>query len=313
MARERTVQAFVFTANGGPEVEQLTDRPRPEPGPGQLLVAVHAAGVNPADWKRRSGFRRPGMPEPVFPTVFGAEAAGVVEAVGAGDTGGLVPGDAVFGSPVTGGYAEYTLIPADTAAPKPAALSFTDAATLPVAAATAWDGIRQLALPPGATLLVTGAGGGVGVAAVQIAVHEGLTVIGTASPGKKDLVEALGARHVAPGPGIQDRVRALAPGGVDAIFDLVGGDALREVAGVLADRTKLVSGGDAQTATELGGAPVDRARNRAVLEAVARLAVDGVLVPQVTATFPLDRAADALREVEAGHARGKIVIVVRGG
>ena len=131
------MQAFVFTANGGPEVEQLTDRPRPEPGPGQLLVAVHAAGVNPADWKRRSGFRRPGMPEPVFPTVFGAEAAGVVEAVGAGDTGGLVPGDAVFGSPVTGGYAEYTLIPADTAA-KLAALSFTDAATLPVAAATAW-------------------------------------------------------------------------------------------------------------------------------------------------------------------------------
>jgi NADPH:quinone reductase-like Zn-dependent oxidoreductase len=305
------VQAFVYTANGGPEVEQFLDLPTPVPGPGQLLVAVHAAGVNPADWKRRTGFRRPGMPEPVFPTVFGAEAAGVVEAVGVGDTGGIAPGDAVFGSPVTGGYAEYTLIPAETAAPKPAALSFTDAATLPVAAATAWDGIRQLALPPGATLLVTGAGGGVGVAAVQIAVHEGLTVIGTASAGKQDLVEALGARHVAYGPGVQDRVRALAPDGVDAIFDLVGGDALREIAGVLADRSKLISGGDAQTATELGGAPVARARNREVLEAVAQLAVDGVLTPQVTATFPLDQAADALREVETGHARGKVVIAVR--
>ena len=125
-------------------------------------------------------------------------------------------------------------------------------------------------------------------------------------------MEALGARHVAPGPGVQDRVRAAAPAGVDAIFDLVGGDALREIAGVLADRAKLISGGDAQTVTELGGAPVDRARNRPVLEAVAQLAVDGVLSPQVTATFPLDQAADALREVETGHARGKIVIVVRG-
>jgi NADPH:quinone reductase-like Zn-dependent oxidoreductase len=309
MTREQAVQALVFTANGGPEVEQLADLPRPVPGPGQLLVAVRAAGVNPADWKRRSGFRRPGMPDPQFPTVFGAEAAGVVEAAGDG-ADGFAPGDAVFGYPVTGGYAQYTLFPAETTALKPPDLSFADAATLPVAAATAWDGIRQLDLPPGATLLVTGAGGGVGVAAVQIAVHEGLTVLGTASAAKKDLVESLGARHVTPGAGVQDRVRAAAPGGVDAIFDLVGGAALEEIAGVLADRSKLITGGDAQTAAGLGGSPVARVRDRAVLDAVAQLAVAGVLTPQVTATFPLDRATEALRAVETGHARGKIVILV---
>jgi NADPH:quinone reductase-like Zn-dependent oxidoreductase len=302
------VKAFVFTANGGPEAEKFLDLPRPVPGDGQLLVAVRAAGVNPADWKRRT-FRRPGMPEPQFPVVFGSEAAGVVEAAGPG-TDGFAPGDAVFGNPVTGGYAEYTLFPVETAAVKPAALSFADAAVLPVAAATAFDGIRQLDLPRGATLLITGAGGGVGVAAVQIAVHDGLNVIGTASAAKKDLVESLGARHVTPGPGVQDRVRAIAPDGVDAIFDLVGGSALEEIAGVLADRSKLITGGDPPTAAALGGSPVARGRNRAVLDAVARLAVDGVLVPEVTATYPLERAADALREVETGHARGKIVILV---
>jgi NADPH:quinone reductase-like Zn-dependent oxidoreductase len=302
------VQAFVYTANGGPEVEQLADLPRPVPGPGQLLVEVRAAGVNPADWKRRSGFRRPGMPEPQFPAVFGSEAAGIVAAAGDG-AGEFAPGDAVLGYPVTGGYAEYTLFPAETTALKPAALSFADAAALPVAAATAWDGIRQLGLPPGATLLVTGAGGGVGVAAVQIAVHEGLTVIGTASAAKQDLVQGLGARYVTPGPGVQDRVRAAAPAGIDAIYDLVGGAALEEIAGVLADRSRLITGGDPQTAARLGGSPVARARDRAVLEAVAQLAADGVLSPHVTATFPLERAADALREVETGHARGKIVIL----
>ncbi|HEY2286734.1 MAG TPA: zinc-binding dehydrogenase, partial [Streptosporangiaceae bacterium] len=135
------------------------------------------------------------------------------------------------------------------------------------------------------------------------------TVIGTASAAKQDLVESLGARYVTPGPGVQDRVRAAAPAGVDAIYDLVGGAALEEIAGVLADRSRLITGGDPQTAARLGGSPVARARDRAVLEAVAQLAVDGVLSPHVTATFPLERAADALREVETGHARGKIVIL----
>lgn len=304
-------KAYVFTAHGGPEVQSFRDLPRPVPGPGQLLVAVRAAGVNPADWKRRTGSRPPGVAAVQLPAVLGGEVAGLVEELGA-DVTGFAVGDAVFGNPVTGGYAEYTLLPVETAAHKPPDLSFTDAATLPIAAATAYDGIQQLALPAGATLLITGVGGGVGVAAAQIARHEGVRVIGTASAGKKDFVESLGVSYVEPGPGVADRVLAVAPDGVDAIYDMVGGPALADVASLLADRSKLITAADRATVAQLGGSPVARARNRAVLDAVAQLVVDGALDPFVTATFPLDQAAEALREVEQGHARGKVVIEVAG-
>ena len=304
-------KAYVFTANGGPEVESFRDLPQPVPGPGQLLVAVRAAGVNPADWKRRTGSRPPGVAPVQLPAVLGGEVAGVVEQLGA-DVTGFAVGDAVFGNPVTGGYAEYTLLPAEVTAHKPPELSFTDAATLPIAAATAYDGIQQLGLPAGATLLITGVGGGVGVAAAQIARLAGVRVIGTASSGKKSFVESLGVIYVEPGPGVADRVRAAAPDGVDAIYDLVGGAALEAVAGLLADRSKLITAGDRDTVAKLGGSPVARARNRAVLDAVAQLVVDGELNPFVTATFPLEQAGEALRAVESGHARGKVVIEVAG-
>ena len=304
------MKAYVFTAHGGPEVEQFADVPRPDPGPGQLLIAVHAAGVNPADWKRRTGgMRPPGSPPEEFPVLFGREAAGVVEALGDGVTG-FAAGDPVFGNTDAGGFSEYALLPVAVTAHQPAGLSFTDAATLPVAAATAYDGVRQLALPPGATLLITGVGGGVGVAAAQIARHDGLTVIGTASAGKKDFVTSLGVTHVEYGPGVADRVRAAAPQGIDGIYDQVGGDALEEVAPLLADRSKLVTAADRATVARLGGAPVARARNQEVLDTVARLVLDGVLNPYVTHTFPLEQAPDALRLVEDGHARGKVVIEV---
>jgi NADPH:quinone reductase-like Zn-dependent oxidoreductase len=302
-------KAYAFTAHGGPEVETFIDRPLPSPGPGQLLISVRAAGVNPVDWKLRTGYRRPGAPPANLPAVLGNEVAGVVEQAGAG-VEGFGAGDAVFGNPVSGGYAEYTLLPVTTAAHKPAGLSFVDAAALPVAAATAYDGVRQLALPTGATLLVTGAGGGVGVAAVQIARHFGITVVGTAGAGKREFVESLGAVHVLPGPGVAERVGAAAPDGIDAIYDLVGGADLEAVAGLLADRSKLISAADRETVARLGGSPVERARTSAVLDEVARLVLDGTLQPYVTQTFPLERAAEALRTVEDGHARGKIVIEV---
>ena len=302
-------KAYIYSENGGPEVESFADLPRPVPGTGELLVAVRAAGVNPVDWKRRAGYRPVGVPAPQLPAVFGGEVSGVVEEIGDGVEGFAV-GDAVFGSPVGGGYAEYALLPAALVARKPEKVSWADAATLPIAAATAYDGVLQLALPAGATLLVTGAGGGAGVAAVQIAVHLGLTVVGTASAAKKEFVESLGAVHVAYGPGVVDRIRAAAPQGVDAVYDLVGGDALEEAAELLADRSKLITGADRETVAKLGGVPVARERTSAVLDAVARLVADGVLVPHVTAVFPLDRADAALRAVEEGHAQGKIVIEV---
>ncbi|MEU5434308.1 NADP-dependent oxidoreductase [Streptomyces sp. NPDC020719] len=304
-------KAYAYTRIGGPETETFIERNRPEPGPGQLLVAVRAAGVNPVDWKMRNGFRRPGAPERPLPAVFGNEIAGVVVALGP-DVTGFEVGDAVFGSPVGGGYAEYALLPVSIAAHKPQELSFADAATLPVAAATAYDGVRQLALPAGATLLITGIGGGVGVAAAQIARAFGLRVVGTASEGKKDFVEALGAVHVpSAGAGLADRIRAAAPGGtVDAVFDLVGGEALTEVAGLVEDRTKLITAADPTTAIGLGGSHIRRAHTAEVLDEVAKLVTGGALRPHVTAVFPLQRAADALRTVEDGHARGKVVIEV---
>lgn len=302
-------KAYVFTRYGGPETEALVDVDRPGPGPGQVLIAVRAAGVNPVDWKLRTGYRRPGESgERDFPAYFGNEVSGVVEEVGEG-VADFAVGDAVFGRPVVGGYSEYALLSVDLIAHKPAALSFTDAATLPVAAVTAYEGIHQLELPSGATVLVTGAGGGVGVAAVQLARAAGLRVVGLASAAKKDLVEGLGAVHVPSGPGWTERV----PEAVDGVYDLVGGDVLGEAATLLADRTKLVTAGAPPEVVEkLGGSRVARGRSSERLAAVAELVLGGALDPQVTRTFPLERAGEALRAVEDGHARGKIVIEVAG-
>ncbi|MFH8839591.1 NADP-dependent oxidoreductase [Streptomyces sp. NPDC017868] len=288
---------------GGPEVERFADLPRPVPGPGDLLVAVRAAGVNPVDWKRRSGRLPAGAPAVVLPAVMGGEAAGRVVALGPGTTGFAV-GDAVLGGPTTGGYAQYALLPAAAAVRKPPEVSWTDAAVLPVAAATGYGAVRRLALPAGATLLVTGVGGGVGVAAAQVAVRLGLNVVGSASEGKRAFVEELGVRFVASGPGLAARI----PGRVDGVLDLVGGEVLRESAALLADRTKLVSGADRDAVAALGGAPVGPVRDPEILGAVVELVRTGALDPKVTHVVPFERAARAVRAVEGGHGRGKTVL-----
>ncbi len=298
--------AYVFTEYGGPETQAFAERAMPSPGQGELLVAVRAAGVNPVDWKIRAGYLREFLPlEP--PAVLGSEVAGVVEEVGEGVQGFAV-GDQVFGSPIGGGYTQYTLLPVLQAAHKPAGVSFADAATLPVAAATAYDGVHQLGLGGGEVLLVNGIGGGVGVAVAQIARELGVKVVGTASAGKKEFVESLGATHVTYGNGVAERVSAVAPNGVDAIFDLVGGDALRAVAGLVGNGSNLITAADPATASEYGGGPVARARNSEVLAAVAALVEAGSLNPMVGRVFPFDQAAEALALVETGHAQGKVVL-----
>jgi NADPH:quinone reductase-like Zn-dependent oxidoreductase len=302
-------KTYVFTAFGGPETQQFVDWPRPEPGAGQLVVKVRAAGVNPTDWKGRANVRGEGTP-PTRPQPFGREVSGIVEALGAG-VEGFALGDEVFGTPVAnGGYSEYSVLSVDEAALKPANVSFLDAATLPVAAATAYDGIVQLQLVAGETLLVIGIGGGVGIAAAQIAISRGARVLGTASASKRELVESIGAVHVAYGEGVVERVRAVAPEGIDALYDMVGGDALRELAPLVTDKARLLSVGDSRLGVELGGPRIERARNSAVLREVAKLAASGALRPSVTTVFPLDRAAEALALVEDGHATGKVVIEV---
>jgi NADPH:quinone reductase-like Zn-dependent oxidoreductase len=161
-------KAYAFTEYGGPDTQTYLELPVPAPGPGQLLVAVHAAGMNPADWKIRAGYFRAYLDLPV-PLVFGNEVAGVVEQVGPG-VDRFVVGDEVFGQlPLAGGYAEYAVLSAEEAAAKPANVSFASAATLALAGGTAYSGLNQLGLTGGETLLIIGAGGGVGVAATQLA------------------------------------------------------------------------------------------------------------------------------------------------
>ncbi|MEE4496360.1 NADP-dependent oxidoreductase [Streptomyces sp. BE230] len=299
--------AYVYDRFGGAEVEHFAELPQPAPGPGQLLIAVRAAGVNPVDWKRRSGRRPAGAPVVELPAVMGGEAAGEVVALGPGTTGFAV-GDAVLGGPLTGGYAQYTLLPARAAVHKPPEVSWTDAAALPIAAATGYGAVRQLGLPAGATLLVTGVAGGVGVAAAQVAVGCRLTVVGSAAPAKRGFVQALGVRFVTSGPGLSARIRAVAPQGVDGVLDLVGGEVLEEVAALVTDRTKLVSGADREAVAALGGAPVGPVRDPAILGAVVELVRIGALDPKVTRVVPFEQAALAVRAVEGGHSRGKTVL-----
>jgi NADPH:quinone reductase-like Zn-dependent oxidoreductase len=303
------VKAFGYSSNGGPDVQEFLDLEMPAPLPGELLVEVRSAGVNPVDWKIRSGMLGEASAADL-PAVLGSEVSGVVREVGK-DVEGFAENDEVFGSvaPGSGGYAEFTLVTATAAAHKPAQVSFNDAATLPVAAATAYDGVTQLGLKEGQTLLINGIGGGVGVAAAQIARDLGINVIGTASEDKRALVETLGATLVPYGDGVDERIRQILPDGVDAILDLAGHEGLRAVAGLVPDRSKLISAGDPSVA-ELGGHMIERDRTTRVLEIVGALVADGKLDPHVEDVRPLDEAADALAAVEIGHARGKVVIEV---
>ncbi len=291
--------AYCFTAYGGPETQTLLDLPVPVPGPGQLLVAVRAAGINPADHKVRSGERR-GAIEVAFPMPLGREASGLVAAVGAG-VEGFSPGDEVFGSCAAGfgAYAEHTVLDAASTATRPGAVPFADAATIPVAAGTAYDGVEQLALGADDTLLVIGAGGGVGTAVLQLARARGALAVGAASGSKRQLVESFGARWVSPD---ED-----AGSGVTAVFDLVGGEVLRARA---PQGARVVSVADPGLAEELGGSGVTRRRTTAVFGAVAALVADGTLDVGVRQRFPLERAGEALALVESGHSTGKSVIEI---
>lgn len=298
------MRGYGFLRAGGPEQQAFVDVPEPEPGPGELLVRVRAAGVNPGDWRVRNGSY--GVDGPA---VLGREVAGTVLAVGDGVTG-FAPGDEVFGGcpGMLGGWAPRALITASFAAHRPDGVGPEQAAVLPVAAGTAYDTLENLQLERGSTLLVNGAGGGVGLPLVQLARLRGLHVVGTASPAKHDLLTRLGATPVAYGNGVIDRIRAAAPGGIDGALDLVGGTALRAIADLVAAET-LYSVADKSLVKELGGHEVTRDRSTAVLAELARSIADGGLDPMVSEVRPLEQAGAALALVEGGHATGKIVLV----
>ncbi|MFD9690975.1 NADP-dependent oxidoreductase [Kitasatospora sp. NPDC059088] len=292
-------------------MQEFFDRPDPVPGRGEVLIRVTVAGVNPLDHLLRSGLvdgLDGGRP---FPRVLGMEAAGIVLARGE-DVEGLEVGDAVFGFALTGGgtYAETTVLSAPNSARIPEALSATVAATLPVAGTTAVDVLDQLDLPAGATVLVNGVGGGVGLAVARLAVGRELRVIGTGSAAKREHAEAIGVRFIDyAAEDVVTAARELVPDGFDGIVDLVGGPSLRTVAPLAREPHNVIAVGDLSV-PDLGGRFVERRLDRENLERSARLALDGVLVPVITAVHPLSDAPAALATVENGHASGKVVIKV---
>lgn len=304
------VQTYVFTEYGGAENQELQERAVPAPGPTEVRIEVRAAGVNPVDWKIRQGYLREVMPLDM-PAGVGREAAGIVREVGQ-DVEGLSAGDEVFGnvSPTSGGIGEAALLAAGSTARKPPGVAWETAAVLPVSAATAYDGLAQLGCKPGEILLINGAGGGVGVVAAQLARDADVTVVGVASADKRELVESLGAVHVASGQNVAERVHQVLPDGVHAVLDLVGGDSLRAVAGLVTDPSRIVSAADPDTAAAAGGAGVERDGTSRVLDAVVHEVALGKLDPHVNETFPLAEAAEAIQAVEEGHARGKVVVTV---
>ncbi|MFE3600546.1 NADP-dependent oxidoreductase [Streptomyces sp. NPDC059096] len=302
------MRAVVFEEFGGPEVLHVKDVDEPHAGPGEIRVAVRAAGVNPMDYKIRHGWMEAAFPTPL-PAVPGLEFAGVVDETGDGVTDFAV-GDEVLGWTATGAYAPYAL--ADVVVAKPAGLSWDEAAALPVAGETAQRVLDALGVRDGETLLLHGAGGGVGAVAAQLAVARGATVIGTASPANHDYVRSLGAVPVAYGDGLVDRVRAAAPQGVDAVFDASGKGALPdsiELRGGTTDRIVTIADMAAQdlgvTFSSGGTTPEQK---RAGLTEQARLATEGALRVRIAGTFPLEEAAKAQQASEEGHAGGKLVI-----
>ncbi|RJQ78816.1 NADP-dependent oxidoreductase [Pseudonocardiaceae bacterium YIM PH 21723] len=293
------MRAITYSAYGGPEVLRLSEIAVPEPGPGQVRLAVRVAGVNPIDWKIRNGFMRDNFPVK-FPHIPGFEVAGVVDAVG--DGAGFAVGDEVFGWPETGGYAEYTL--ARTVVPKPAALSWADAAALPVAGEAALRVLGLLGIRQGDTLLIHGASGTVGRFAAQAALAQGATVIGTGGSRSLDDLRSLGVTPVRYGDGWLDRVREA--GAVDAVFDAAGHGVLPGSLELLGSKDRIVTIADA-AAFELG--IQFSGESDQTVEMLTRITESGLRVTQ-GASYPLEEAAAALTESESGHPGGKLTLAV---
>ncbi|MGW1179405.1 NADP-dependent oxidoreductase [Kitasatospora sp. NPDC002543] len=311
-----TMRAITQTTLGEPDVLHGAEVERPVPGAGQVLVAVHAAGVNPTDWKHRRHGYFLGQP----PFTLGWDVSGTVEAVGPG-VSLLAPGDEVFGMlpyPYgAGSHAEYVTGPTRAFAPKPAALSHTEAAALPLVSLTAWQALVDTArVRPGQRVLVHAAAGGVGHVAVQIAKARGAYVIGTASAAKHDFVRGLGADEV-----IDYRTADFVEEArdVDVVLDTLGGeDRFRSLetlrpGGLLVSILPQGLEGLAARAAELGvrATALLVEHDRQGMAEIAALVESGRLRAHVSATYPLAEAARAHAEGETGRVTGKLVLTVR--
>ncbi|NCT92546.1 NADP-dependent oxidoreductase [Cellulomonas sp. APG4] len=300
------------TAYGGPDVLRVVEHDPGLPGPGEALVEMRAAGVNPADWKTYSGAW--GDDEARLPLRLGFELAGTVLEAGEGVDRAWV-GQEVVAHPVSGAYADRVLVRASRLVPRPAALDVTEAGALLLAGTTALHALDAAGVGAGDTVLVHGASGGVGSMVTQLALRRGARVVGTASRAKHDDVVELGATAITYGPGLHGRVEQAAPGGLTAAIDTVGTDeALDTSVALVADRRRVVTIVAAARGTALGVTVMSgnggltaeqRARAR---EHVASLAAAGHLRVRVGAVYHLADVVQAHRSAMSGT-RGRVVLV----
>ena len=301
------MKAAQFSAFGGPEVLEIVDLPDPHPGPGQVRIVVHAAGISATDWKLRKGLLSFGAE---LPQTTGRDVAGVVDEVGEGVTDVAV-GDRVFGVSDDGaGAAELALL--TYRAIIPPSLGFIDAAGLPVALETATRALDQLKVEAGSTLFVNGASGGIGSTAVQLAVARGARVIGSASAANRSYLSLLGAEPVTYGDGMDEQVRALAPSGVDVALDVAGSGVLPQLIDLAGGPQNVVTLADFEGAKEHGVLFSNGFLGHAfhALAEVRELIETGRFWIPVDRTFPLAGITEAHRTSEQGHVRGRLVLVI---
>jgi NADPH:quinone reductase-like Zn-dependent oxidoreductase len=302
-------KAVRFDEYGGIDVLQVVDVPRPVPGPGQVLVRVKAAGINPGEAKIREGLLHARWPA-TFPSGQGTDLAGIVAETGPGVTG-FAAGDEVIGfTDNRASQAEYVLVEAANLTPKPAGVLWEAAGALPVAGFTAYATVRAVALAPGDTVVVAGAAGGVGSIAIQLARRAGTTVIGLASEANHEWLARHGVIPVTYGAGVAGRIPDAAPK-VDAFIDTFGGDyvPIALELGVEPSRVDTIANFDAVRRYGVKAEGNAAAASASVLAELAGLIAAGQLEIPVAAVFPLAKVQDAYRRLEQGHLLGKIVLV----
>jgi NADPH:quinone reductase len=309
MANPQT-RAVRFDSYGGPEVLYVTDIERPEPGAGEVLVEVRAAGINPGEAGIRTGALHERFPA-TFPSGEGSDLAGVVIEVGNGVSDFAV-GDEVLGfSFQRSSHATHASVPVNQLIHKPAELSWEVAGSLYVVGATAYAAVRAVAPQSGETVAVSAAAGGVGSLVVQLLALQGVRVLGIASSANAEWLRTHGVEPVEYGDGLADRLRQAAPDGVDAFIDLFGPDYVQLAVDLGVPRERIDTIISFAKAADVGAKTQGSAEasTPAVLQEIADLIASGALDFDVAATYPLDRVVDAFEELEQRHTHGKIVLL----
>ncbi|MEU3962846.1 NADP-dependent oxidoreductase [Streptomyces buecherae] len=302
------MRAVRYHEYGDVETLVIEQAPDPHPGPGEIRIRVAAASVNPVDWKVRSGAVRDLLPVDL-PAIPGRDAVGVVDEIGA-DVRGVSAGDRVFGlGGVTGATAELAVLSAWAHAPT--TWSDEQAAAAGLASVTALGGLRALGPLRGRTLLIEGAAGGVGSAAVELAIAHGATVIGTASERNHTFLTSLGATPTTYGPDLAHRLAPLAPTGIDLALDTAASGSLPDLIALVGDDpTRVATVADHATAQRLGAHLANAENDPTLLAEAAELGRQGRYTPRVERTYRLDEVREAHAYGERGRTRGKVVVRV---